>query len=114
MAQRLANEGYAVLMPNVFYRVAQPPVMDMALRANPELFMKRVHELAEPLTPEAIDRDARGYLDFLTDQHAVKDKKKLGGGRVLYLRRDCDAGSGGVAGSDCGLCVVSWRRVVRG
>jgi carboxymethylenebutenolidase len=78
-AQRLANEGYLVLMPNVFYRTARPPVMDMsALRANPELFMKRVRELAAPLTPEAQQRDLKGYIDFLSDQPSLKDKHKLG------------------------------------
>jgi len=65
-AQRLSNEGYAILMPNVFYRTSKPPVMDIAaLRPNPELFMKRVRELTEPLTPEAQERDAKGYVEYL-------------------------------------------------
>lgn len=70
-AQRLSNEGYVVLLPNVFYRVSKPPVMDMALRATPELFMQRIRELTQPLTPEALDRDAKGYVDFLGGQIGV-------------------------------------------
>jgi carboxymethylenebutenolidase len=66
-AQRLADEGYVVLMPNVFYRTAKPPVMDLAaLRPNPESFMQRVRELAMPLTPEAQDRDAKEYVGYLS------------------------------------------------
>lgn len=70
-AQRLSNEGYLVLLPNVFYRVSKPPVMDMALRATPELFMKRIGELTQPLTPEALERDAKAYVDFLGGQIGV-------------------------------------------
>jgi carboxymethylenebutenolidase len=77
-AQRLSNEGYVVLLPNVFFRVSQPPVMDMALRGNPEAFGKRIQELSQSLPPEAIDRDAKGYVDFLSSQQSVKDKNKLG------------------------------------
>jgi len=67
MAGRLADEGYVVLMPNVFYRTAKPPVMDLAaLRPNPEMFMARVRALAQPLTPEALERDAIGYVDTLS------------------------------------------------
>ena len=66
-ANRLSNEGYVILMPNVFYRTSKPPVMDIAaLRATPELFRKRLDELAGPLTPEAQERDARGYVEYLS------------------------------------------------
>jgi carboxymethylenebutenolidase len=77
-AQRLANEGYLVLLPNVFYRVAKPPVMDMSLRGNQELFMKRIGELVQPLTPDALERDAKAYVDFLGSQQALSDNNKLG------------------------------------
>jgi carboxymethylenebutenolidase len=78
-AQRLAGDGYLVLLPNVFYRTAKPPVIDIGLlRSNQELFMKRVRELAEPLTPDAQERDARGYVDFFSAQPSLKDRNKLG------------------------------------
>lgn len=77
-AQRLSNEGYVVLLPNVFYRIAKPPVMDLALRANPEAFGKRIAELSEPLTPDALERDANGYVDFLAMYPTVKNKDILG------------------------------------
>jgi carboxymethylenebutenolidase len=78
-ARRLSSAGYFVLLPNVFYRTAATPVMDIAaLRPHPELFAKRLGELADPLTPEAIERDASGYVGFLASNAAVKDKNKLG------------------------------------
>lgn len=77
-AQLLSNDGFIVLLPNVFYRVSAPPVMDMALRANPEAFGKRINELTANLTPEALERDANGYVDFLANLPGIKDKNKLG------------------------------------
>jgi carboxymethylenebutenolidase len=77
-AQRLSNEGYVVLVPNLFYRVSKPPVVDPAVRADPAAFAKRIGELSQPLTPDAIDRDAQGYVDFLASYPFVKDKNKLG------------------------------------
>ena len=73
-AMRLAAEGYVVLMPNVFYRTSKPPIMDIAaLRPKPELFMQRVRELAAPVTAEAIESDAKGYVEFLSS-HAAGHK----------------------------------------
>ncbi len=68
MAKRIAAEGYAVLMPNIFYRTSRTPVFDFA----EERTKKRLAELSEPLTPEAIDRDASAYVDFLSKQEVVK------------------------------------------
>lgn len=78
-AQRLSEEGYLIVMPNVFYRTAKLPVMDIAtLRPTPDLFMKRVLELTQPLTPDAVERDSKGYVGFLSSLPSLKDKNKLG------------------------------------
>lgn len=73
MAHRLAAEGYCVLMPNVFYRNARPPVFDFPRVIGEEKTMKRIAELAAPLTPEAIERDASSYIDFLAAQNTVSE-----------------------------------------
>jgi carboxymethylenebutenolidase len=65
MARRLTEEGYTVLMPNVFYRTGRPPLIDFDWRADAERAKRRFAELAEPLTPEAVERDAGDYVDFL-------------------------------------------------
>ncbi len=71
MAQRLAGEGYTVLMPNVFYRTGRPPLFDFPRRIGEERTMKRFAELMDPLTPEAMERDAGYYLDFLAGHGSV-------------------------------------------
>jgi carboxymethylenebutenolidase len=68
MAQRLAEQGYLVLMPNLFYRTGEPPVFDFPLNMAEERTRKRLHELTEPLTPEAMELDASAYVDFLAGQ----------------------------------------------
>ncbi len=73
MARRLAAEGYAVLVPNVFYRTGEPPMFDFPLRPGEERTTKRLAELSGPLTPEAIASDASDYLDFLAGHSSVRD-----------------------------------------
>ncbi len=65
MARRLAQVGYSVLMPNVFYRTGRPPLFDFAANPGDERTRKRYAELAAPLAPEAVERDASAYVDFL-------------------------------------------------
>jgi carboxymethylenebutenolidase len=64
MAFRLAEEGYTVLLPNVFYRTGRPPILDRS--AGPEEIRARFDELKAPLTPEALDGDATAYVEYLT------------------------------------------------
>jgi len=44
MAGRLSAEGYAVLMPNIFYRSAKPPIFNFPFTRGDERFMNRLHE----------------------------------------------------------------------
>ena len=73
MAQRLAGEGYTVLLPNVFYRVGRPPLIDFPVKIGEERTMKRIGELSGSLTPEAVERDASAYVNFLSDDESVAD-----------------------------------------
>lgn len=68
MAQRLAGEGYAVLLPNVFYRSGKPPIFDPPFKMGDERSTKRMGEITAPLTPEAMDRDIASYIDFFDSQ----------------------------------------------
>jgi carboxymethylenebutenolidase len=78
MARRLAGEGYCVLVPNVFYRTARPPVFPRGPNVTDEQRMKRLSELAAPLTPEAIERDAQAFVDALASQEHVSEKSGFG------------------------------------
>jgi carboxymethylenebutenolidase len=70
-ANRLASLGYTVLLPNVFYRTRKAPMFDFPLKFGEERTMMRIRELTEPLTPEAMARDAKAYVDFLSKQESV-------------------------------------------
>jgi carboxymethylenebutenolidase len=70
-ARRLADNGYTVLMPNLFYRTTRLPAFDFPFRGGEERSMKRMQELRGPLTPEAVDRDASSYVDYLAANSSV-------------------------------------------
>ncbi|MFZ0890111.1 MAG: dienelactone hydrolase family protein [Candidatus Binataceae bacterium] len=71
MARRLADKGYTVLLPNVFYRTGQPPLFDFPPAMGDERTMKRFAELSGPLSPDAMERDAACYVDFLAADKSV-------------------------------------------
>jgi carboxymethylenebutenolidase len=73
MAKRLAERGYVVLLVNVFYRSGRTPVWAFPFQMGEERSMKRLTELREPLTPEAMERDAAAYVDFLAKQEGVSN-----------------------------------------
>lgn len=76
MAGRIAEEGYVVLVPNVFYRQGPAPLLDLSDLADPEA-RGRLFEILRPwmaqLGPEPAMSDAEAYLDFLTCVASVKD-----------------------------------------
>jgi carboxymethylenebutenolidase len=68
MADRIAQRGFVVLAPNVFYRHGRAPVLPMPDLEDPEErapFMEKLRPMMQELTPELIASDSRGYLDFL-------------------------------------------------
>ena len=75
MAKRLAGSGYTVLLPNEFYRTGRPPLFDFPLQFGDERTMKRFQELAGPLTPEAQERDADAYVNYLASLPSVSRAK---------------------------------------
>src|SRR6516165_5626570 len=81
IARWIASEGYAVLVPNPFYRTAKAPVFD-----NPSSFYfdnpedrAKLPPLIGPLTaPGACEKDAIAYVAFLDAQKEVDKAKKIG------------------------------------
>jgi carboxymethylenebutenolidase len=68
MADRIAERGYTVLAPNVFYRTGRAPVLPMPDMSDPDgraSFMKSIRPLMQELTPERIVSDGGAYLDYL-------------------------------------------------
>ncbi len=72
-AARLANEGYAVLMPNIFYRTGRVPLEPQLRTLDPEAMKKRMAELSNPLPPEAMESDTSIYIDFLASQDVTRN-----------------------------------------
>jgi carboxymethylenebutenolidase len=65
-ASRLAQQGYAVLMPNILYRTGRAPLKPSLQDLDGDARGKRLAELTGPLTPEAMEEDDSAYVDFLT------------------------------------------------
>ena len=73
MARRLAGAGYTVLMPNLFYRTGEPPVIDLSPGFEDAGVQRRLGDLRASLPPEAVERDASAYVDFLAAQDSVAE-----------------------------------------
>ena len=67
-AQRIAEQGSTVLLPNVFHRVGDPPFFTPPLdMSNPET-RAMFGKLAGSLQPAAMEQDGGRYVDFLAAQ----------------------------------------------
>jgi len=75
MAQRLADKGFAVLMPNAFFRAGPLPLFDFAPQLGEERTMKRFLELRAGLPNDAMGPDGAAYAEFLLAQKTVKGPK---------------------------------------
>jgi carboxymethylenebutenolidase len=81
MGRRLAGEGYAVLVPNPFYRVAKSPQFESAARldfGDPATRAKLGSLMGSITASGAAERDATAYVAFLDAQPQVDRAKKIG------------------------------------
>jgi carboxymethylenebutenolidase len=81
IAMRLAAEGYSVLVPNPFYRIAKAPVFQDASSFNfqNQADMAKLRPLMESVgAPGVAEKDAAAYIAFLDSQQPVNKAKKIG------------------------------------
>lgn len=71
-AAALAAEGYAVLLPNLYYRVARTPVADPQLGLSSEEGRKLFFGLKDTLTQAGLKADHQALLDWLQAQPQVR------------------------------------------
>jgi carboxymethylenebutenolidase len=89
MAQRLADLGYAVLVPNFYYRLGEIAPFDMRNVFSDPDERSRLMGLVGSVTKEQATRDAEALLDWLAAQPEVADTKVgttgycMGGGLAL-------------------------------
>ncbi|MHB8816245.1 MAG: dienelactone hydrolase family protein, partial [Steroidobacteraceae bacterium] len=106
MGRRLAAQGYAVLVPNPFYRTARAPVVVDASSFNFDDPANRAQAgqwTASLKVPGAIERDAEAHTAFLDAQLQVDRTRKLGvhgycmGGPLVFRTAAQAAGRIGAA-----------------
>src|SRR5450432_2865899 len=80
MAKRIAADGYSVLVPNPFYRIAKAPFSDASgfNFQNPADMAKLRPLMASVTAPGNAEKDAAAYIAFLDAQKEVDKAKKIG------------------------------------
>jgi len=81
MGTRLAAEGYSVLVPNPFYRVAKAPVFEDVASfnfSNPAERARLGPLMASIQAPDAAEKDAVAFIAFLDSQPQVDKARKVG------------------------------------
>jgi carboxymethylenebutenolidase len=81
IGKRIASEGYSVLVPNPFYRVAKAPVIQdpSSFSFQNQADMAKLRPLmASVNAPGAAEKDAVAFIAFLDAQRQVDTNKKVG------------------------------------
>jgi len=81
IGRRIAAEGYSVLVPNPFYRIAKAPLFQNAAVfdfQNQAEMAKLGPLMASVNAPGAVEKDAPAYVAFLDQQPQVDRAKKIG------------------------------------
>ncbi|MFO0676150.1 MAG: dienelactone hydrolase family protein [Polyangiaceae bacterium] len=94
MARNLANHGYWVLLPNLFWRMGSFPPFDPKTVWQTPKEAERLRTLIQATDEESLLRDTKAYLAFASHEGRVRGRKIgvlgycLGGG--LALRAACE------------------------
>lgn len=80
LAHRMALEGFAVLLPNLFYRAGRAPVFpDSFDYASNAAHRELYRTITAPFfTPGAAERDALAFVQFLDAQDPVDSDRSIG------------------------------------
>jgi|HubBroStandDraft_1064217.scaffolds.fasta_scaffold00561_4 carboxymethylenebutenolidase len=80
IGKSIAAEGYAVLVPNPFYRVSKAPFTDASTFnfQNADDMAKLKPLMASATAPGNAEKDAAAYVAFLDAQKEVNKAKKIG------------------------------------
>ena len=77
MATRLAEQGYAVLVVNPYYRSAKMPILETFSQWQTEEGKAKIAPMREALTPEGIASDGAAFVAWLDAQPEVDTARKI-------------------------------------
>jgi carboxymethylenebutenolidase len=77
MGRRLAESGYAVLVPNPFYRIQRAPTSEAGADFNDPATRTRLMTLMGSLNAETAAVDAPAFVTWLDRQPAVDRKRRM-------------------------------------
>jgi carboxymethylenebutenolidase len=75
MAERMAGYGYAVLLPDVFYRHGDWEPFDMQTVFSDQAQRTRLMSMVGSVTPDMIAADAGAFFDFLEQRPEVRGSR---------------------------------------
>ena len=78
MGRRLAQSGYAVLVPNPFYRAQRAPIVTDGKGMQDEATRNRLFGLMGSLNADTALADARAFIAFLDAQKSVDRRRRMG------------------------------------
>jgi carboxymethylenebutenolidase len=78
MGKRLAEQGYAVLVPNPFYRIRRAPVLPLNVTMADPAGREQLMANGRTLNATTHVTDARALIGWLDSQSAVDAKRKVG------------------------------------
>ena len=105
MGRRMAAEGYAVVVPNPFYRTRKAPVLSGPFDFGSPTDRAKLVELTSPLNRATATTDAGAYLAWLDKQPRVNRRRKIGvqgycmGGPFVFVAAALAPGRVGAAGT---------------
>jgi carboxymethylenebutenolidase len=78
MGQRLATEGYSVLVVNPFYRKRKAPVAAEGANLQDPAVRQDLFGLMNSLSADTASTDAKAFIEWLDKQASVDKKRKIG------------------------------------
>jgi carboxymethylenebutenolidase len=75
MAERLASNGFFVLLPNLYYRGGDTPVFDAKTMMSDPAQRDRMMALIRTVTSASVQRDTQAFLDYLSREAKVQGSR---------------------------------------
>jgi carboxymethylenebutenolidase len=75
MATQLADLGYVVLVPDMYYRSGDWKPFEMATVFSDKAERQRLFSMIGSVTPDAMEADARAFFDYLAGRPEVRGEK---------------------------------------